>query len=110
AGRALGEGFGLDALQVGEAETHGRHGPRDEARLALPNRVGWPTAGRRTLRMGQERFAEVVERFTQGYAAPPPAPEVLTRWTDEFERARLRASNFARQVLDPSDPRPGPTP
>jgi polyhydroxyalkanoate synthase len=60
--------------------------------------------------MGQERFADVVERFTQGYAAPPPAPEVQTRWTDEIERARLRMTNFARLMLDPVEPRTGPTP
>src|SRR2546427_13165194 len=59
--------------------------------------------------MGQERFADVVERFTQGYQVPAPAPEVRQRWEEEIEQAQHRMANFARLMLDPVEPKTGPT-
>jgi poly[(R)-3-hydroxyalkanoate] polymerase subunit PhaC len=60
--------------------------------------------------MGQERFADVVERFTRGYEAPPPPGETRPRWTEELDRARRRMANFTRLLTDPVEPRIGPTP
>ena len=51
--------------------------------------------------MGQERFADIVERFTYGSEATPVSPEVIKRWQEEIERARLRMKNFARMIADP---------
>jgi polyhydroxyalkanoate synthase len=57
-----------------------------------------------------EQFADVVDRFTRGYEAPPVSPEAVKQWQDELERARLRMKNFARMLTDPVEPRIGPTP
>ncbi len=60
--------------------------------------------------MGQERFADIVERFTHGSEAIPASPEVSERWQEEIERARLRMKNFARMMADPVEPKTGQTP
>ncbi len=60
--------------------------------------------------MGQERFADVVERFTQGYETAHVSPEVVKRWQEEMERNLLRMKNFTRMVTDPVEPRTGQTP
>jgi hypothetical protein len=63
--------------------------------------------------MGQERFADVVERFTHGYGnghGPEPAPEVMRRWQEELERTLKRMQNLQRMVTDPTEPKVGQTP
>src|SRR3989441_5890836 len=60
--------------------------------------------------MGQERFADILERFTHAAAAAPAAPEVLKHWQEELERTRLRMKNFARMMADPVEPKTGQTP
>jgi polyhydroxyalkanoate synthase len=63
--------------------------------------------------MGQERFADVVERFTNGYGellgAAVPA-ERVKQWHDELERAQRRLTNLHAMATSPVDPRTGQTP
>ncbi len=61
--------------------------------------------------MGQERFADIVERFTNGYAdlgAPPP--ERARQWEEELDRALGRLRNLAALLARPAEPRTGVTP
>jgi len=63
--------------------------------------------------MGPERFADIVDRFTNGYVeaqAAGVAPEVLERWQQEIDRTVRRMDNLARLALTPPQPRVGPTP
>src|SRR5437879_3450763 len=61
--------------------------------------------------MGQERFADVVERFTNAYGtAPGVAPEVLTRWQEEPDKPQRRLTNLPRLVTNPPEPKVGQTP
>jgi polyhydroxyalkanoate synthase len=60
--------------------------------------------------MGQERFADVVDRFTRGYETAEVSPETLKRWQEEIERNQLRMKNFVRMMTDPVEPRTGQTP
>jgi polyhydroxyalkanoate synthase len=63
--------------------------------------------------MGLERFADVVERFTNGYpdllagAAPP---ERVKQWQEEFDRTARRLANLGEMVAKPAEPRTGQTP
>jgi len=59
--------------------------------------------------MGQERFADVVERFTGVGAGEPPA-ETVKRWHEELERGFRRLQNFHGLVTNPVEPRTGQTP
>ncbi|MBI2203246.1 MAG: alpha/beta fold hydrolase [Candidatus Rokubacteria bacterium] len=63
--------------------------------------------------MGQERFADVVERFTNGYgdllAASAP-PERVKQWQEEFDRTARRLGNLHRLVTSPVEPKTGQTP
>jgi polyhydroxyalkanoate synthase subunit PhaC len=61
--------------------------------------------------MGPERFADVVERFTNGFAgtAEPPA-EVVKHWQEEIERGVRRLENLQRLVTNPPEPKTGVTP
>ena len=57
--------------------------------------------------MAQERFADVVERFANGFggaAAGPPSPERLKQWHEELERNVKRVSNLAR-LATAADPK-----
>jgi polyhydroxyalkanoate synthase len=63
--------------------------------------------------MGQERFADVVERFTNGYPerlAAPPSPEHIKQWQQELERSMRRFTNLTDLVTSPKEPRTGQTP
>jgi polyhydroxyalkanoate synthase len=61
--------------------------------------------------MGQERFADVVERYTQGYGGgPAPSPEVIRQWQEEMERQQKRMANLHRMMTNPVEPRTGQTP
>src|SRR5437879_766055 len=59
--------------------------------------------------MGQERFADVVERFTTGFAADAPA-ETIKQWQDELERGFRRLRNLQGMVMNPVEPKTGQTP
>src|SRR5437879_2591859 len=59
--------------------------------------------------MGQERFADVVERFTTGFAADAPA-ETIKQWQDELERGFRRLRNLQGMVTIPVVPKSGQTP
>jgi polyhydroxyalkanoate synthase len=62
--------------------------------------------------MGQERFADVVERFTQGYGGFPvdESPERVRQWQEELERNLKRVRNLQQIVTAPVEPRTGQTP
>jgi polyhydroxyalkanoate synthase len=62
--------------------------------------------------MGQERFADVVQRFTSGYTdpVPPPSAEVVRQWQEELDRNYRRLKNLAEMTLAPREPRTGQTP
>jgi polyhydroxyalkanoate synthase len=61
--------------------------------------------------MGQERFADVVQRFTSGYTDPPaPSPELVRQWQDELDRNYRRMKNLTEMMLSPREPRTGQTP
>ena len=58
--------------------------------------------------MAQERFADVVERFTSGFngAAAAVSPEVAKQWQEELERNVRRMTNLGA----PGAPRPSRAP
>ena len=65
--------------------------------------------------MGQERFADVVERFTNGYAgavaaAAQASPETVKQWQQEFERNFKRLQNLHAMITNPVEPQTGQTP
>src|SRR2546425_9334571 len=61
--------------------------------------------------MGQERFADVVERFTNGLAAGATAasPEVVRQWQEELDRNVRRLTNLGK-LATAAEPRTGQTP
>src|SRR3989338_4106321 len=62
--------------------------------------------------MAQERFAEVVERFTNGYvtAAAPASPETVKQWQEELEKNVKRLRNLQTIVAGGTEPKVGQTP
>jgi poly[(R)-3-hydroxyalkanoate] polymerase subunit PhaC len=64
--------------------------------------------------MGLERFADVVERFTNGFpdlaGTGSPSPERLKQWREELDRNSRRLINLTRMVGAPADPKVGQTP
>src|SRR2546427_9603641 len=62
--------------------------------------------------MGQERFADVVERFTSGFAGGAGAPpaETIKRWQEELERGFRRLGNLHGMGMNPVEPKTGQTP
>jgi polyhydroxyalkanoate synthase len=62
--------------------------------------------------MGQERFADIVERFTHGYADGNGVvtAEQARQWMDELERQRRRFANLAGMIGSPTEPKTGLTP
>jgi polyhydroxyalkanoate synthase len=72
-----------------------------------------PVRARRTEGVGQERFADVVERFANGYVDATGItvdPDVVKRWQEELDRNVRRLRNFAQMVGNPTEPRVGATP
>ena len=61
--------------------------------------------------MGQERFADVVERFTNGFAgaAAAASPETIKQWQEELDRNVRRLTNLGR-LATVAEPRTGQTP
>src|SRR5258705_607311 len=59
--------------------------------------------------MGQERFADVVDRCPGLGAGERPA-ETVRRWQEELERGFRRLQNFHGLVTNPVEPRTGQTP
>src|ERR687891_428805 len=61
--------------------------------------------------MGQERFADVVERFTNGFgvSGATASPETVKQWQEELDRNLRRLTNFAR-LGTAAEPRTGQTP
>src|SRR6266853_5725004 len=59
--------------------------------------------------MAQERFADVVERFTSGFAADAPAA-TIKQWQEELERGVRRLQNLHGLVTNPVEPKTGQTP
>src|SRR5919204_6192769 len=62
--------------------------------------------------MGQERFADIVERFASGFldGAPAVDPDTARRWQEELERQVRRAENLSTMLLHPTEPKVGCTP
>jgi len=62
--------------------------------------------------MGQERFADIVERFTQGYYGDRDGggAEFTRQWQEELDRQRRRFANLTRMVTSPPEPKTGQTP
>ena len=54
--------------------------------------------------MGQERFADIVERFANGDKDPAAgvSPDTVRRWQEELERQYRRARNLSAMVLNPA--------
>jgi polyhydroxyalkanoate synthase len=59
--------------------------------------------------MAQERFADVVERFTSGFAADAPA-ETIKKWQEELDRGIRRLRNLHELMTNPVEPKTGQTP
>ena len=62
--------------------------------------------------MAQERFADIVERFTHGYAEQDGqvSAQLTKQWQEELDRQRRRFANLARMVGNPTEPKTGQTP
>jgi polyhydroxyalkanoate synthase len=62
--------------------------------------------------MGQERFADIVERFTHGYVDGNGVvtAEQARQWMEEIERQRRRFANLASMIASPTEPKTGQTP
>src|SRR5947209_19916054 len=61
--------------------------------------------------MGQERFADIVERFTNGYTDGVSASaESVRQWQEELDRTLRRFENLGEMVTNPVEPRTGVTP
>ena len=62
--------------------------------------------------MGQERVADIVERFASGYGNGAAAvdPDIARRWQEEIERQSRRAQNLSEMILKPTEPKVGCTP
>lgn len=62
--------------------------------------------------MGQERFADIVERFTQGFAdgRTSASPELVSQWQEELDKNFRRMKNLSAMLVSPAEPRTGPTP
>src|SRR5919201_1538886 len=62
--------------------------------------------------MGQERFADIVERFTNGFGDGRAffGTEAVKQWQEEMERNARRFKNLADMVVNPQEPRTGQTP
>jgi len=59
--------------------------------------------------MAQERFADVVERYTSGFAADAPA-EMIKKWQEELDRNVRRMRNLHGLITNPVEPKTGQTP
>jgi polyhydroxyalkanoate synthase subunit PhaC len=63
--------------------------------------------------MGQERFAEIVDRFTNGYPdllRAAGSPEAAKQWQQEIDRNVRRLTNLTAMVTSAKEPRTGQTP
>ena len=62
--------------------------------------------------MAQERFADVVERFANGFGdgVRAASPDVVRRWQEEVDRNIRRFRNLATMTLSPAEPKTGQTP
>jgi len=61
--------------------------------------------------MGQERFADIVERFTNGYTdGLGGSAETVRQWQEELDRTLRRFENLGEMVTNPVEPRTGVTP
>ena len=62
--------------------------------------------------MAQERFADIVERFANGYGDGRGSfgTETVKQWQEEMERNVRRMKNLAQMTLTPREPRTGQTP
>jgi polyhydroxyalkanoate synthase len=62
--------------------------------------------------MGQERFADMVERFANGFGdgRGAPAPEAVKQWTEEVDRTMRRFANLGRIATGQEGVRTGQTP
>jgi polyhydroxyalkanoate synthase len=61
--------------------------------------------------MAQERFADVVERFTNGLGGTPAgaSPETVKQWQEELDRNVRRLTNLAK-LATAAEPKTGQTP
>src|SRR5262245_19131255 len=62
--------------------------------------------------MAQERFADVVERFTRGDLNGDLrfSCEAAKQWQEEFDKNVKRVRNLTEMVLNPTSPKVGQTP
>jgi len=62
--------------------------------------------------MGQERFADVVERFANGFGdgVRAASPDVVRKWQEEVDRNIRRFRNLSTMALSPTEPKTGQTP
>lgn len=63
--------------------------------------------------MGQERFADIVERFAHGFddgTTASSAADVVQRWQEELDKNARRLRNLATMIASPAEPRTAQTP
>lgn len=62
--------------------------------------------------MGQERVADVVERFANGYRnlTAAPSKEQVEQWQGELDRSVRRVKNLVAMTVTPTEPKTGQTP
>ena len=60
--------------------------------------------------MAQERFADMVDRFTRGDERGAVSPETVKQWQEHVDRTLLRMKNVAQLTVNPIEPRTGQTP
>ncbi|MBI2160121.1 MAG: alpha/beta fold hydrolase [Candidatus Rokubacteria bacterium] len=62
--------------------------------------------------MGQERFADVVERFANGFGAvvSNASPETVKQWQEEIDKNVRRLKNLHAMLTSPVEPKTGQTP
>src|SRR5262249_30991219 len=103
-----GQAESRDAVHVGQAEAQGGHGAGHEARLDV---LDVRREERSSRGMGQERFADIVERFTNGYTdGVGVSDESVRQWQEELDRTLRRFRNLGDMVSNPIEPRTGGTP
>jgi polyhydroxyalkanoate synthase len=60
--------------------------------------------------MAQERFADMVDRFTRGDERASLSPEAVKQWEEHVHRTMLRMRNLTQLTVNPVESRTGQTP
>jgi polyhydroxyalkanoate synthase len=60
--------------------------------------------------VAQERFADMVDRFTTAGERGAVSPETVKQWQEHVDRTLLRLKNVTQLTANPTEPRTGQTP